>query len=149
MLDYVRNRQQNVVDLSTFGTRTLARPLVGIALVFLVLFSLSPAALGAGQSPSRIGDLVRLSEILGAVHHLRQVCNANEGQLWRIKMQEILKQEKPDANLKEVMVAHFNQTYHQHRRAYPRCTGQARTDIIQLLDEGAALTDQLAAGTGR
>ena len=36
------------------------------------------------------GKLLRLSEILGAVHYLRELCGANEGQLWREKMMQIL-----------------------------------------------------------
>ena len=147
MLDYVRNRQQSLVDLSAFGTRTLARPIVGFLALFLVLFALSQSVLGAGRSSASDEDLIRLSEILGAVHHLREVCNAHEGQLWRMKMQELLKLEKPSGDVKEVMVAHFNRTYHQHRLAYPRCTGQARTDVTRFLDEGAALADRLAART--
>ena len=147
MLDYVRNRQQSLVDLSAFGTHALVRPVVGVFALCLVLFALSQAALGAGRSSASDEDLIRLSEILGAVHHLREVCNANEGQLWRMKMQELLKLEKPGSDVKDVMVAHFNRTYHQHRLAYSRCTGQARTDVTRFLDEGAALTDRLAART--
>jgi uncharacterized protein (TIGR02301 family) len=145
MLDYVRNRQQNLVDLSSCGTKSLARPFLGLFVLFLMFGVLSQAAIGAGRSSASETDLVRLSEILGAVHHLREVCNANEGQLWRMKMQELLKLEAPANDLKELMIARFNRTYHQHRLAYPRCTGQARTDISRFLDEGAALSQLLAA----
>jgi len=145
MLDYVRNRQQNWVDLSTFGTRPLLRPALVLFVFFLTFSALSQTAFGAGRSSASDRDLVRLSEILGAVHHLREVCNANEGQLWRLKMQELIRLEQPDENLKELMVARFNRTYHQHRLAYSRCTGLARTDIARFLDEGAALTEMLAA----
>jgi len=145
MLDYVRNHQQNWVDLSTFGTRSLLRPALALFVLFLAFSVLSQTAFGAGRSSASDRDLVRLSEILGAVHHLREVCNANEGQLWRLKMQELIRLEQPDENLKELMVARFNRTYHQHRLAYSRCTGLARTDIARFLDEGAALTEMLAA----
>src|SRR5262249_7353146 len=37
--------------------------------------------------------LLRLAEILGAVHYLRELCGAQEGQLWRDQMKEILKNE--------------------------------------------------------
>lgn len=100
------------------------------------------------ESGSADNNLVRLAEILGAVHHLREVCGANEGQLWRGKMQELLRLERPDDNLKELMVSRFNRAYHQHRQAYPRCTVQARSDIDRFLDEGAGLSGRLAAQTG-
>lgn len=145
MLDYVRNHQQNLIDLSSFGTRSLFRPVLGLFVLFLTIAVLSQTAIAAGRSSASESDLVRLSEILGAVHHLREVCNSNEGQLWRMKMQELLKLEQPSDELKELMIARFNRTYHQHRLAYPRCTGQARGDIARFLDEGAALTQLLAA----
>ena len=147
MLDYVRNRQQRLVNVSHFGTKTLVRPAMGLTALLLVsLVSLS-TAFGESRSGASEGELVRLSEILGAVHHLREVCNANEGQLWRMKMQDLLKHEKPSADMKELMVARFNRAYHQHRQAYPRCTGQARTDAARFLDEGSGLAQRLAART--
>ena len=37
--------------------------------------------------------LMRLAEILGAVHYLRELCGAQEGQIWRDQMKEILRNE--------------------------------------------------------
>ena len=37
--------------------------------------------------------LMRLAEILGAVHYLRELCGAQEGQVWRDQMKEILRNE--------------------------------------------------------
>ena len=37
--------------------------------------------------------LMRLAEILGAVHYLRELCGAQEGQLWRDQMKEIVRNE--------------------------------------------------------
>ncbi|MBG51623.1 MAG: TIGR02301 family protein [Rhodobiaceae bacterium] len=145
IIDYVRNRQQKLINLSSIGTIELGRAILAGAAVLLTLLVLMPAAMGATRSTASEADLVRLSEILGAVHHIREVCNANEGQLWRGKMQELLKLEAPDAALKELLIARFNRAYHQYRLAYTRCTGQARTDATRLLDEGAALTERLAA----
>jgi len=147
MLDYVRNRQQRLLDVSQFGTKTVARPAMGLAALLIVYLIFAGTAFGEGRSGASEGELVRLSEILGAVHHLREVCNANEGQLWRMKMQDLLKHEKPSPDMKELMVARFNRAYHQHRQAYPRCTGQARTDAARFLDEGSGLAQRLAART--
>lgn len=149
IVDYVRNRQQTFINLSSIGTGGRARTVLGGLAILLTLLVLTPTVMGAGAGRGNASeaDLVRLSEILGAVHHLREVCNANEGQLWRGKMQELLRLEDPDAALKELLIARFNRAYHQHRLAYSRCTGQARSDAARLLDEGAALTDRLAAGS--
>ena len=44
-----------------------------------------------GQAPAQPApydhDLQRLSEILGALHFLRGICNSNEGQKWRNEAQ--------------------------------------------------------------
>ena len=60
-----------------------------LALV-MVSLALAGTANGETRSGASEGEMVRLSEILGAIHHLREVCNANEGQLWRSKMQDLL-----------------------------------------------------------
>ena len=39
--------------------------------------------------------LARLSEILGAVHYLRELCGANDGQLWRERMKELMDARAP------------------------------------------------------
>ncbi|AWY99860.1 MAG: TIGR02301 family protein [Rhodobiaceae bacterium] len=147
MLDYVRNRQQRLVDLSQIGTKQLMRPAMGLAALLMVSLAFAGSANGETRSGASEGEMVRLAEILGAVHHLREVCNANEGQLWRSKMQDLLRHEKPSTDMKELMVARFNRAYHQHRLAYPRCTGQARTDAARFLDEGSGLAQRLAART--
>ncbi|WOF73179.1 TIGR02301 family protein [Parvibaculaceae bacterium PLY_AMNH_Bact1] len=151
MLDYVRNRQQRLVDLSQIGTKQLLRPAMGLAALLMVSLAFAGSANGEVRGETRSGasegEMVRLAEILGAVHHLREVCNANEGQLWRSKMQDLLRHEKPVPDMKELMVARFNRAYHQHRLAYPRCTGQARADAARFLDEGSGLTQRLAART--
>ncbi len=41
------------------------------------------------------GDLQRLAEILGALHYLRGICNANEGTKWRNEMQALIDAETP------------------------------------------------------
>ena len=40
---------------------------------------------------------MRLSEILGAVQFLRELCGTNEGALWRDQMQALIDAEQPTA----------------------------------------------------
>ena len=40
-------------------------------------------------------DLLRLSEVLGALHYLRGICGANEGAKWRNEMQALVDAETP------------------------------------------------------
>jgi uncharacterized protein (TIGR02301 family) len=55
--------------------------------------------------------LMRLAEILGAVHYLRELCGAEEGQLWRDQMKEILKNEGTTAVRRAKLVNSFNDGY--------------------------------------
>lgn len=104
----------------------------------------SPAAAQTVNSPY-VDGLLRLSEILGAVHHLREVCGANEGQLWREQMSEVLGAEEPPAQLRGRMVATFNSSYRDYQRTYAACTASAKTVADRFLGEGATITKQLAA----
>jgi len=88
--------------------------------------------------------LLRLSEILGAVHHLREICGANEGQLWRDQMTEIMKAEQPPALLRGRMVAAFNSAYRSYQRTYGTCTPSAKTATTRFFAEGMVITKGLA-----
>src|SRR5690606_31765765 len=67
---------------------------------FLLLLALTVTGSAVAQEtrrpdPPYESDIVRLSEILGALHYLRELCGADEGQLWRDKMAELLEAETP------------------------------------------------------
>ena len=73
-----------------------------VALVLIVL-SACPAWAQATQGgrPAYENDLQRLSEILGALHYLRDICGAREGQAWRNEMQALIDAEAPSGERKE------------------------------------------------
>ena len=52
--------------------------------------------------------LMRLSEILGAVHYLRELCGANDGQLWRDRMKELMDTEGSSALRRAKLTRSFN-----------------------------------------
>ena len=87
--------------------------------------------------------LVRLSEILGAVHYLRELCGQNDRQLWRERMQEILKSDAGSAPRRAMLSRSFNSGYRSYSRTYQSCTPTAQTAIGKYLAEGAQLADAL------
>jgi len=89
-------------------------------------------------------NLHRLSQILGAIHHLREVCNANEGQLWRKKMVELLETEAPTPQRRALLVDQFNQGYRGHQLTFPTCTKKAAARVRKFVSEGAALATKIA-----
>ena len=90
-------------------------------------------------------DLQRLSEILGALHYLRGICGANEGQKWRIEAQALIDAEAPSGDRHEQMIASFNRGFRGFQQTYRACTPAADFAIRRYLDEGAKLAREITA----
>jgi uncharacterized protein (TIGR02301 family) len=104
------------------------------------------AAAGAVSPDAKPYDdkLLRLSELLGAVHYLRELCGANDGQLWRDRMKELMEAEGSSALRRAKLTRSFNQGYHSYRRTYKECTPSAQTAIARFLAEAAQTAEALA-----
>jgi uncharacterized protein (TIGR02301 family) len=88
--------------------------------------------------------LLRLSEILGAVHYLRELCGANDGQLWRDRMRELMDTEGSSALRRAKLTRSFNNGYRSYSRTYSSCSSTAKVAIDRFLAEGADIADNLA-----
>jgi len=121
------------------GTRHLA-----VATVVVVPMVLATALPASGQDVRPYDDrMLRLSEILGAVHYLRELCGANDGQIWRNYMRELMDSEGGSALRKARMTRSFNNGYRSFSRSYTVCSPSAETAIARFIAEGAQLTDNL------
>src|SRR5262249_37617430 len=87
--------------------------------------------------------LMRLGEILGAVHFLRELCGANEGQLWRDRMKELMDSEGSSALRRARLTRSFNNRYLSYPRTYNPCSASAQTAINRFLAEGAEIAANL------
>lgn len=87
--------------------------------------------------------LLRLSEILGAVHYLRELCGSNDGQLWRDRMKDLMNAEGSSALRRAKLTRSFNDGYRSYSRTYYSCTASAQTAINRFLTEGAEIADTL------
>jgi uncharacterized protein (TIGR02301 family) len=90
-------------------------------------------------------DLQRLSEILGALHFLRGICGANEGQKWRNEAQALIEAEAPTGERHDQLVASFNRGYRSFQQSYRTCTPAADFAIRRYLDEGAKIAREITA----
>jgi uncharacterized protein (TIGR02301 family) len=90
-------------------------------------------------------DLQRLAEILGALHYLRAVCGANEGQKWRDQMQALIDAEAPEGDRRRKIVASFNRGYRGFQQTYRTCTPAANLAIRRYLEEGAKISRDITA----
>lgn len=100
-------------------------------------------ALGTADTKPYDERLMRLSEILGAVHYLRELCGANEGQAWRERMRELMDAEGSTALRRAKLTRSFNNGYRSYSRTYNSCTPSAQTAITRFLAEGADIADGL------
>ena len=114
----------------------------GVVAIVLALMLVSSPARAQDQRPYD-ERLLRLAEILGAVHYLRELCGGNDGQLWRDRMQELLNAEGSSALRRVRLTRSFNQGWSNYRRTYTTCTPSAETAIARFLTEGAQIADQL------
>jgi uncharacterized protein (TIGR02301 family) len=90
-------------------------------------------------------DLQRLSEILGALHFLRNICGFDEGQKWRDEAQSLINAEAPSGKRHDQMVQSFNRGYLGFRQSYRTCTPAARILIRRYLEEGAQIARDVTA----
>ncbi len=91
------------------------------------------------------GSLQRLAEILGALHYLRGICGANEGQKWRNEMQALVDAEAPSGERRARMIASFNRGYRGFQQTYRTCTPAADLVIRRYLEEGSKIAREMTA----
>ena len=90
-------------------------------------------------------QLFRLAEILGTLHYLRELCGANEGQVWREHMRELAASEGTSALRRAKLVESFNRGYRDYSRTYRSCTQPAIVAIQRYMEQASAITDGLIA----
>lgn len=113
------------------------------ATVILSLACVLGAPARAAEGRPYDDKLLRLSEILGAIHYLRELCGANEGQYWRERMRELMEAEGSSALRKARLTRAFNQGYRSYSRTYNTCSPSAQTAVTRFISEGAELSDGL------
>nr|WP_245457743.1 TIGR02301 family protein [Phyllobacterium myrsinacearum] len=91
--------------------------------------------------------LIRLAEILGSIHSLRNICGEKSSQ-WRDRMDSLLAAENPDPARRARLVASFNRGYRTFTETYTACTSQAIAAIDRYQTEGERLSSEIISGYG-
>ena len=116
---------------------------VVIPAVFGLVLAIGPAY---AQAPAPFdANLQRLAEIMGALHYLRGICGANEGQKWRNEVQALIDAEAPSGDRKARMIAAFNRGYNGFQQSYRTCTPAADLVIRRYLEEGSKIAREVTA----
>jgi uncharacterized protein (TIGR02301 family) len=110
----------------------------------VVATATSLSAQGSSESRPYDDKLLRLCEVLGAVHYLRELCGANDGQHWRDRMNELMNTEGSSALRRAKLTRSFNNGYRSYSRTYSTCSSTAQTAVDRFLAEGAEIADSLA-----
>lgn len=122
---------------------SVGKPAFAALAIAAVWLAMAPAAAAPPEAKPYDDRLMRLSEILGAVHYLRELCGANEGQYWRERMRELMEAEGSSALRRARLTRAFNQGYRSYSRTYNSCSPSAQTAVARFLAEGTQLSEGL------
>ncbi|MCP5112959.1 MAG: TIGR02301 family protein, partial [bacterium] len=102
-----------------------------------------------GNQPPYDDQLLRLSDILGALHYLRQLCGSGEGTLWRDEMQALIDSEEAEAPRRARFIDRFNRGYEGFEAVYRTCTPAAALAVDRYMNEGRRIAREIVARYGR
>jgi uncharacterized protein (TIGR02301 family) len=103
-----------------------------------------PEAQNAEGPPSPYeGQLTRLSEVIGALAFLRDLCGEKDGEDWRAKMAALLDADAPNGPRRDKYVSAFNRGFRGYELTYRVCTENAKIASARYLDEAARISRDL------
>lgn len=103
----------------------------------------------ADSAPPYEQQLMRLSEIFGALHFLRPLCGGKDAPSWRSRMEALLEAETSDEARRRRFVERFNQGYRGFSTVYRECTSSARLAMTQYISEGETIITETTSRYGR
>jgi uncharacterized protein (TIGR02301 family) len=133
------------IPVTNGSSAWVAAPLALVVAAAALMIAGAALAQSGGSDAKPYDDkLMRLSEILGAVHYLRELCGANDGQKWRDSMKELMDTEGSSALRRAKLTRSFNNGYRAYSRTYNACSASAQTAITRFLTEGSEIAESLA-----
>lgn len=135
--------------MSPFAARLAVAALGAVLIAAPMGAPLAAAPASGGAAPPYDADLLRLAEILGALHYLRPLCGAaGEEQRWRDEMATLIDTEQPSEARRGKIVAAFNRGYSSFAQVYRVCTPAANVAVERQLEEGARLAHDIVVRYG-
>lgn len=94
------------------------------------------------------GPLLRLSEVLGSISYLRELCGAPQED-WRRTMRQLLDSDAAnEPTRRERLTAAYNRGYRSFAAVHTSCTLAARTAEERYRNEGATLATEITSRFG-
>ncbi len=129
--------------------RTITKALAGLAAAVLMITALPVRAQDPLSEAPYERQLLRLSEILGALHFLRPLCGRDDAPSWRERMEDLLDAEMQGEVRKRRHIERFNLGYRGFSSVYQSCTPAARAAMNTYVQEGEKLSRDVAARYAR
>lgn len=107
-----------------------------------------PVAPDPNAPPPYEPQIMRLAELLGALHHLRTVCQDADANQWRDRMAALIEAEAPAADRRDRLAGAFNASFRTWARSYRACTPAARTASRMFLAEISKIAADVKARYG-
>lgn len=115
------------------------------ALIVLgITFAVAAPAAAQERTPQLRQTLVDLAYALGESHALRQACQGEGDQFWRMRMLDMMGAEMPDSGLDARMRDAFNTGYAGRKAEHPTCGLASRRAEVAAAERGRALAGRLA-----
>jgi uncharacterized protein (TIGR02301 family) len=108
----------------------------------------SPSPTPVAAPPPYEPQLLRLSELMGALSYLRDLCRDGDGAQFRDKMAKLLEIEARTPERKELLAGAFNRGFGDFELTYRACTASARETIVNYLDETDRIAREVATRYG-
>ncbi len=99
--------------------------------------------------PAYDEQMMRLAEVLGALHYLRELCGAKEEQLWRDEMKNLIEMEEPTVERRAILIARFNRGFRGFQEIHRKCSNAAIEANDRYLRQGIRLANEIPNRYGR
>jgi uncharacterized protein (TIGR02301 family) len=101
----------------------------------------APAATPAAEEPAPPYEpqLLRLSELLGALTYLQDLCGGQKGDIWRDKMTALMDAETQNETRRERLAGAYNRGFTGYELNYRQCTPNAEAIITRFLNESGRI----------
>ncbi len=123
------------------------RRLFSTILASLVILPMALSRPGAAVDAPYEAGLLRIAEVMGSLHFLRNLCG-DKGNQWRSTMERLLAAENPEPERRARFIASFNRGYRSFEGTYTKCTASATEAISRYTVEGENLARDLASRYG-
>jgi uncharacterized protein (TIGR02301 family) len=98
--------------------------------------------------PPYNGDLLNLSQTMGAIAFLRTLCTGSDEPVWRERMASLIESEAKTVARREMLAGAYNQGFRGYALTYRTCTESAQEALVRLARDGERLSRALSGRFG-